>query len=70
MEQARVKRYETDTKMQLKLNWPIGVQLVVFFCSGISVVLLTPKEMSSPHPCFVTVFSLILRVARDDTLMS
>ena len=28
----------------LSVSWPIGVQLVAFFCSSVSVVLLTHKE--------------------------
>ena len=28
----------------LSVSWPIDVKLVVFFCSSVSLVLLTPKE--------------------------
>ena len=31
---------------RLFASWPVGVRLVVFFCSGVSVVLLAP--MGSP----------------------
>ena len=62
----------------LSVSWHIGVQLVVFFCSRVSVMLLTPKEslgVSTHCNCRVlilalTVFSLILSVARDDTFMT
>ena len=53
----------------LSVSWPIGVPLVVFFCSSVSVVLMTPKEspgFSSRCNCRVLIlassqpFSLVL----------
>ena len=52
----------------------LGVQLLVFFCSSVSVVLFdTPgisRCLSSPHLCFIIVFICDLFVSRDDPLMS
>ena len=60
--------------------WPTGVQLLVFFCSSVSVVCSTPQGspgvdrntlfLSSPHLCFIIVFTCDLFVSRDDPLMS
>ena len=46
----------------------IGVQLVVFFCSSIPVVLL--DNPSSPDLCFIIGFFCDLSVARNDSWMS
>ena len=57
--------------------WPTGVQLLVFFCSSVPVVLFdTPgissrgAFLSSLHLCFIIVFICDLFVSRDDPLMS
>ena len=58
---------------------PTGVQLLVFFCSSVSVGCSTPQGspgvgrntfLSSPHLCFIIVFICDLFVSRDDPLMS
>ena len=64
----------------MSVAWPTGVQLFVFFCSSVPVVLLdTPwisrcrsqhVVSSSPHLCFIIVFICDLFVSRDDPLMS
>ena len=62
----------------LSLSWAIGVQLVVFFCSSVSVVLLMPQGCPSASTrCNRRVlvlaasqtFHLISIVASDDTLL-
>ena len=57
----------------LSVSVPVGVQLAVFFCSIVSVVLMTPKgysDVSTRCKCRVlilaSIFSLILIVAHDD----
>ena len=59
--------------------WPTGVQLLVFFCSSVSVGCSTPKGsscvgcntfLSSTHLCFIIVFICDLFVSRGDPLMS
>ena len=40
----------------LSVSWPIGIQLVVFFCSSVSVVLLTPG-VSTRYNCRVLVIA-------------
>ena len=64
----------------LSVVWPTGVQLLVFFCSGVPVVLFDTPGIprcrsqhlfqSSPHLCFIIVFICDLFVSRDDPLMS
>ena len=63
----------------LSVAWPTGVQLLVFFCSSVSVGCSTPQGspgvgrntfLSSPHLCFIIVFICDLFVSRDDPLMS
>ena len=63
----------------LSVAWPTGVQLLVFFCSSVPVMLFgTPgisgagrnTFLSSPHLCFIIVFICDLFVSRDDPLMS
>ena len=63
----------------LSVAWPTGVQLLVFFCSSVPVVLFgNPGSpgvgrntfLSSPHLCFITAFICDLFVSRDDPLMS
>ena len=63
----------------MSVAWPTGVQLLVFFCSSVPVVLFdTPGSpgvgrntfLSSPHLCFITVFICDLSVSRDDPLMN
>ena len=45
----------------LSVSWPIGVQPVVFFCSSVSVVLLTPKGFpGAPARCYYRVLFLAL----------
>ena len=62
----------------LSVAWPTGVQLLVFFCSSVSVGCSTPKGspgvgrntfLSNPHLCFIIVFIYDLFVSRDDPLM-
>ena len=52
----------------LSVSWPFGIQLVVFLCSSVSVVLLTPK--GSPNVATHYDCRILLIVARDHTLMS
>ena len=63
----------------LSVAWPTGIQLLVFFCSSVPVVLSIPQGfqgvgrntfLSSPHLCFIIVFNGDLFVSRDDPLMS
>ena len=63
----------------MSVAWPTGVQLLVFFCSSVPVVLFDTLGisgvgrntfLSSPHLCFITVFICDLFVSRDDPLMS
>ena len=63
----------------MSVAWPTGVQLLVFFCSSVPVVLFdTPgisrcrsqHVLSSPYLCFIIVFICDLFVSRDDPLMS
>ena len=63
----------------MSVAWPTGIQLLVFFCSSVSVGCSTPQEspgvgretfLSSPHLCFIIVFICDLFVSRDDPLMS
>ena len=63
----------------MSVAWPTGVQLLVSFCSSVSVVLFdTPgismcrsqQVLSSPHLCFIIVFICDLFVSRDNPLMS
>ena len=62
----------------MSVAWPTGVQLLVFFCSSVPVVLFdTPQGspgvgrntfLSSPHLCFIIVFICDLFVSRDHCL--
>ena len=63
----------------LSVAWPTGVQLLVFFCSSVPVVLFgTPGSpgvgrntfLSSAHLCFIIVFICDLFVSRGDPLMT
>ena len=63
----------------LSVAWSTGVQLLVFFCSSLSVVLFDSQGspgvgrntfLSSPHLCFIIVFICDLFVSRGDVLMS
>ena len=63
----------------MSVAWPTGVQLLVFFCSSVPVVLFDTLGspgvgrntfLSSPHLCFIIVFICDLFVSRDDPLMS
>ena len=63
----------------MSVAWATGVQLLVFFCSSVSVGCSTPQGspgvgrntfLSSPHLCFIIVFICDLFVSRDDSLMS
>ena len=68
---------ERQDRLVLSVAWPIGVQLLVFFCSSVPVVLFdTPgisgrnTFLSSPHLCFIIVLICDLFVSRVDPLMS
>ena len=63
----------------LSVAWPTGAQLLVFFCSSVSVGCSTPQGtpgvgrntfLSSPHLCLIIVFICDLFVSRDDPFMS
>ena len=63
----------------LSVAWPTGVQLLVFFCTSVPVVLFDTQEspgvgrntfLSSPHLCFIIVFICDLFVSRDYPFMS
>ena len=64
--------------MYTHLAWPTGVQLLVFFCSSVPVVLFyTPgisryrnMFLSGPHLCSIVEFICDLFVSRDEPLMS
>ena len=63
----------------MSVAWPTGVQLLVFFCSSVPMVLFDTPGISrcrSQHVsvessfCFIIVFICDLFVSRDDPLMS
>ena len=61
----------------LSVAWPIGVKMLVFFCSSVPVVLFNIQVvdrntlfLSSPHLFFILVFICDLFVSRDNPLMS
>ena len=60
----------------MSVSWLTGVQLVVFFCFSISVVLFDNPRISkclnilfllSPHLCFIKGFICGLSIARNDS---
>ena len=63
----------------MSIAWPTGVQLLVFFCSSVPVVLFDTPGISrcrSKHvvsvessSCFIIVFICYLFVSLDDPLM-
>ena len=65
---------------KMSVAWPTGVQLLVFFCSSVPVVLSDTLGipgvgrntlfLSSPYLCFIVVFIRDLFVSRDDPWMS
>ena len=68
-----------DHCLSFYFAWPTGVQLLVFFCSSVSVGCSTPQGspgigrntfLSSPHLCFIIVFICDLFVSRDDPMVS
>ena len=78
-------RYLTDCELwlwhflgnfgHLSVSWPIGVQLVVFFCSSVSVVLLTPQGspgISTRCNCRVIILASpqYFNCSRDDILIA